>query len=180
MRNTAELIMHFRTVGVRPPPFWRWSIVADLSTPLRAADYGGSHCRNVATQVLPRDMTRNTRTILRASSLPWRQPALRPFWSSASSSSAAGCTCRPRIGVVVASHPLANGALITPSDVKLVGWPADALAPGSFSKVEDVANRGITSVLENEPLTDSKPAVGAGAGLFQPSPRNACDLGASE
>ncbi|MFN7982045.1 MAG: Flp pilus assembly protein CpaB [Vicinamibacterales bacterium] len=112
-------------------------------------------------------MTRNTRTILVllvalatagvATVLVERVIEQRPPDAPAA----------PRIGVVVASHPLANGALITPSDVKLVGWPADALVPGSFSKVEDVMNRGlITSVLENEPLTDSKlAAVGAGAGL---------------
>ena len=73
----------------------------------------------------------------------------------------------PQIQVVVAARPLANGAQITPGDIKLIGWPGDALVPGSFSKIEDVANRGLlTAVLENEPLTDSKlAAIGAGAGL---------------
>lgn len=112
-------------------------------------------------------MTRNTRTILVllialatagvATMLVARAIQQRPVATPQA----------PQIQVVVAAHPLANGALITPGDVKLIGWPADALVPGSFSKVEDVTNRGLlTAVLENEPLTESKlAAVGAGAGL---------------
>ena len=73
----------------------------------------------------------------------------------------------PQIQVVVAAHALTNGSQLTPGDIKLVGWPSDALVPGSFGKVEDVVNRGLlTGVQENEPLTDSKlAAIGAGAGL---------------
>ena len=73
----------------------------------------------------------------------------------------------PQIQVVVAAHELPTGSQLTPNDLKLVGWPADSLIPGSFQKIEDVANRGLlTSVLENEPLTNSKLAtLGAGAGL---------------
>lgn len=112
-------------------------------------------------------MTRNTRTIIVllvalatagvATVLVQRAIAQRPIQQEQA----------PQIQVVVASRPLANGALITPGDVKLVGWPADALVPGSFTKAEDVTNRGLlTAVLENEPLTESKlAAVGAGAGL---------------
>jgi pilus assembly protein CpaB len=73
----------------------------------------------------------------------------------------------PQTFVVVAAHPLQTGALLSAIDVKLVGWPGDAVVPGSFTKVEDVVGRGVlASMSENEPLTDGKVApVGAGAGL---------------
>ena len=73
----------------------------------------------------------------------------------------------PQTFVVVAAHPLATGARLAAIDVKLVGWPAEAVVPGSFSKIEDVVDRGVLSNLaENEPLTDAKlAAIGAGAGL---------------
>jgi pilus assembly protein CpaB len=71
------------------------------------------------------------------------------------------------VDVVVAQHPLKLGTRVTPDHVKLVKWPADAPVAGSFSKLEDVLNRGlISTVSENEPLTDSKlAALEAGAGL---------------
>lgn len=73
----------------------------------------------------------------------------------------------PRVQVVVAAHALQTGTQIGSSDVKLVEWPADAMVPGSLTKVEEVVDRGVlTAILENEPLTDSKlGSVGAGAGL---------------
>ncbi len=73
----------------------------------------------------------------------------------------------PQSQVVVAARALPTGTRLTDADVKLVGWPDNARIPGSYSKLEDVANRGIVvSVLENEPLTENKlAAVGAGAGL---------------
>ena len=71
------------------------------------------------------------------------------------------------IDVVVAQHPLALGTMITADHVKVVQWPANAPVANSFSKVDDVVNRGlISAVEENEPLTSSKlAAVEAGAGL---------------
>jgi pilus assembly protein CpaB len=73
----------------------------------------------------------------------------------------------PQTFVVAAAHPLQTGARVTAADVKLVGWPSDAVIPGSFSKVEEVVDRGVLSpLLENEPLTQTKVApVGAGTGL---------------
>lgn len=73
----------------------------------------------------------------------------------------------PQTSVVVAAHRLDTGARMTDADVKLVPWPENARIPGSFTKLEDVVNRGVVvTVLENEPLTDTKvAAVGAGAGL---------------
>jgi pilus assembly protein CpaB len=69
--------------------------------------------------------------------------------------------------VAVASRALPVGAMLTPGDVKLVAWPASSPVPGSFSTIEEVANRGlIVPVSENEPLTASKLASReAGAGL---------------
>ncbi len=73
----------------------------------------------------------------------------------------------PQAFVVVAARPLTTGASLTPADLKLVGWPAEAIVPGSFTKIEEVVDRGvIAALLENEPITESKlAAVGAGAGL---------------
>jgi pilus assembly protein CpaB len=73
----------------------------------------------------------------------------------------------PKTFVVAAAKPLQTGVLLTATDVKLVGWPSDAIVPGSFTKVEDVVGRGVLNAMsENEPLTDTKVApVGAGAGL---------------
>src|SRR5438045_2321241 len=69
--------------------------------------------------------------------------------------------------VVAAAKPLATGARVAAEDLKLVAWPEKAQIPGSFSKIEAVANRGlIADVQENEPLTESKLASAeAGAGL---------------
>ena len=69
--------------------------------------------------------------------------------------------------VVVAAKPLALGTMLAPSDVKLIPWPASSPVAGGFSKIEEVTNRGlISSVVENEPLTNAKLAVAeAGAGL---------------
>jgi pilus assembly protein CpaB len=71
------------------------------------------------------------------------------------------------IDVVVAQHPLKLGTRITADHVKVVQWPANAPVANSFSKVEDVLNRGLISAVdENEPLTSAKlAALEAGAGL---------------
>ena len=68
---------------------------------------------------------------------------------------------------VVATRELPLGTMITSDDVKLVPWPSSDPLPGSFSKIEQVVDRGlIVSVLTNEPLAESKLApVHAGAGL---------------
>lgn len=71
------------------------------------------------------------------------------------------------VDVVVAQHPLKLGTRITADHVKLVQWPANSPVANSFSKIEDVVDRGLISpVEENEPLTNSKlAALEAGAGL---------------
>ena len=71
------------------------------------------------------------------------------------------------VAVVVAAHPLTLGTRITADHVKVVQWPAEAPVANSFTKVDDVVNRGlISAVEENEPLTSAKlAALEAGAGL---------------
>ncbi|MFN7917560.1 MAG: Flp pilus assembly protein CpaB [Vicinamibacterales bacterium] len=73
----------------------------------------------------------------------------------------------PQTSVVVAAHRLDTGVRLTEADLKVVPWPESARIPGSFTKVEDVVSRGVVvTVLENEPLTETKVAAeGAGAGL---------------
>src|SRR5262245_63560796 len=73
----------------------------------------------------------------------------------------------PHSYVVAAKRPIAVGARVATSDVTLVAWPDRNMIPGSFSKIEDVVDRGIiAAVLENEPVTEAKlaPREG-GAGL---------------
>jgi pilus assembly protein CpaB len=69
--------------------------------------------------------------------------------------------------VAVATHSLPNGSRITEKDVKLAAWPSSNPVPGAFSDIKAVVNRGlISSILENEPLTESKLApLESGAGL---------------
>jgi pilus assembly protein CpaB len=68
---------------------------------------------------------------------------------------------------VVAARPIPVGTIVTKDHVKLVPWPQRSPVPGSFTKIEDVLNRGaIVEVAEYEPLTESKlAALGAGGGL---------------
>src|SRR5262245_32714243 len=68
---------------------------------------------------------------------------------------------------VVAAKQIPVGTIITKDHVKLVPWPQRNQVPGSFTKIDDVLNRGaIVEVAENEPLTESKLApLGSGAGL---------------
>ena len=68
---------------------------------------------------------------------------------------------------VVAARPIPVGTIVTKDHVKLVPWPARNPVPGSFTKIEDVLNRGaIVEVSENEPLTESRLApLGSGGGL---------------
>jgi len=73
----------------------------------------------------------------------------------------------PHLDVVVAARPLSTGAQVKRDDVKIVQWPAQTLIAGGFSQIDAVIDRGvIATVLENEPLTESKIApLSAGAGL---------------
>src|SRR5262245_52540417 len=69
--------------------------------------------------------------------------------------------------VAVAAKALPTGSRLAATDVKLVAWPASSPVAGSFSKAEDLVDRGLVqSVVENEPIVESKLAPKeAGAGL---------------
>ena len=68
---------------------------------------------------------------------------------------------------VVASKALPTGTMLDKDSVKLVAWPARTPVAGGFDKIDAVVNRGlVASVVENEPIVDSKLAPKeAGAGL---------------
>jgi pilus assembly protein CpaB len=69
--------------------------------------------------------------------------------------------------VVVAAKSLSQGMRLTADDVKLVAWPSSSPVANGHTDVESVINRGLlSSVVENEPLTEGKLAsLEAGAGL---------------
>lgn len=69
--------------------------------------------------------------------------------------------------IVVAARDLPLGRVLTAQDVKVVGWPGDALPENASTTVEEVLGRGIiTPVTMNEPLLAGKMAVKeAGGGL---------------
>ena len=69
--------------------------------------------------------------------------------------------------VVVAAKPLSMGARLTADDVKLVAWPSSSPVANGHSDVKAVLDRGLlSSVVENEPLTENKLAsLESGAGL---------------
>jgi pilus assembly protein CpaB len=73
----------------------------------------------------------------------------------------------PTKKTVVASKQMPLGTLITRDAVKLVDWPAQTPLQGGFSTLDEVVDRGlITSVVENEPISENKLAPKeAGAGL---------------
>jgi pilus assembly protein CpaB len=68
---------------------------------------------------------------------------------------------------VVAARPIPVGTIVTKDHVKLVPWPQRSPVPGSFTRIEEVLDRGaVVEVAENEPLTGSKlAALGSGGGL---------------
>ncbi len=69
--------------------------------------------------------------------------------------------------IVVASSPLQLGTRVDASNLRLIAWPADEPVAGTFSRIEDCANRAlITPVAANELILESKLASkDSGAGL---------------
>ena len=69
--------------------------------------------------------------------------------------------------LVVASVPLALGARLDASNLKVIQWPANQQVAGMFTRVEDCVNRAvITPLAANEPVLESKLAPKeSGAGL---------------
>jgi len=62
-----------------------------------------------------------------------------------------------KTSIVLAARGLPIGAVITDQDVKVVGWPGDAVPSGYIGSLKDAIGRGvITPVAENEPLLASK------------------------
>jgi pilus assembly protein CpaB len=68
---------------------------------------------------------------------------------------------------VVAAKAMPTGTRITSDSVKVIAWPEKTPLAGGFASLEEVVDRGLlSSVVENEPLTESKLAPKeAGAGL---------------
>jgi pilus assembly protein CpaB len=73
----------------------------------------------------------------------------------------------PTKKTVVAAKQMPLGTLITRDAVKVVDWPAQTPLQGGFSSIDEVVDRGlITSVVENEPISENKLSTKeAGAGL---------------
>src|ERR1700676_3757744 len=69
--------------------------------------------------------------------------------------------------IVVASVPMQLGTRIDARNLRLIPWPSNAPVAGTFTRIEDCANRAlITPVAANELILESKLAsVEAGAGL---------------
>ncbi len=69
--------------------------------------------------------------------------------------------------VAVAARDLPAGSVLSPADVRLVAWPADALPAGYARSVAEVVGRGVVAPLRtNEPLMAGKLARReAGGGL---------------
>ena len=72
-----------------------------------------------------------------------------------------------RANIVLTTRGLPVGAVVTEKDVKLVGWPGEAIPSGYIRSVKDAVGRGvITPLAENEPLLEAKVSTkDAGGGL---------------
>jgi pilus assembly protein CpaB len=69
--------------------------------------------------------------------------------------------------IVVAAVPMQLGTRIDARNLRMIPWPSNAPVAGTFTRIEDCANRAlITPVAANELILESKLAsVEAGAGL---------------
>jgi pilus assembly protein CpaB len=81
----------------------------------------------------------------------------------------AAAAARPdrRAQVVVATRPLAVGALLQEEDLGVIEWPAEAVPEGYITVTSDAVGRGlISAVRANEPILSTELAEkGSGAGL---------------
>src|SRR4029077_10630629 len=73
----------------------------------------------------------------------------------------------PEKKIVVAAAKLQAGTLLKDENLAFVPWPATNLPAGYFESKEELVSRGLVqSVVENEPILESKLAPkGSGAGL---------------
>jgi pilus assembly protein CpaB len=62
--------------------------------------------------------------------------------------------------IVVASKSLRFGAEVSPSALREIAWPEDAIPTGAFSKISDLVNNGrrmvLTAIETNEPILSHK------------------------
>jgi pilus assembly protein CpaB len=62
--------------------------------------------------------------------------------------------------IVVASRPLRFGAELSPSSLREIPWPQDAVPAGAFAKISDLTANGrrvvLTAIESNEPILSSK------------------------
>ena len=63
--------------------------------------------------------------------------------------------------IVVASKPLRYGAELSPSSLREIAWPEDAVPSGAFTKIDDLLNSNgrrivLTAIEANEPILASK------------------------
>ena len=72
-----------------------------------------------------------------------------------------------KVSIVLAARSLPIGSIVTEQDVKVVGWPGEAVPSGYIGSVADALGRGvITPVAENEPLLAAKVStMESGGGL---------------
>ena len=70
-------------------------------------------------------------------------------------------------GIVVAANPVALGAIIKTTDLKMVGWPAENVPPGAYEKMEEVVERvALSNMVVEEPVLEGRLAQkGSGLGL---------------
>lgn len=70
----------------------------------------------------------------------------------------------PRQSIVVAARGLERGAIVTAADVKLSTWGGQYPLKGSYSAVDQVTGKAVSSaVQENEPVTQARLGSGAGS-----------------
>ncbi len=69
--------------------------------------------------------------------------------------------------IVVAANPVALGATIRSPDLKMVGWPAENVPPGAYSKMDEVVDRvALSNMVVEEPVLEGRLATkGSGLGL---------------
>jgi pilus assembly protein CpaB len=61
------------------------------------------------------------------------------------------------VQIVVAVERLPMGVRITPDKLRLAAWPKAVALEGSFSRIEDVADRGVVvPIFPNEPILETK------------------------
>ncbi|HLK67133.1 MAG TPA: Flp pilus assembly protein CpaB [Bryobacteraceae bacterium] len=98
-------------------------------------------------------------------SLLWAFLVATVFYRMASN--AGGSRRQPGRVVVVASQPLAFGALITAETVKAIQVPESLFPKDAFSRIEDVVDRSVVSPIgQDEPIVETRIAPkGSGIGL---------------